>query len=967
MPRSVLGYILEPTYGLVDRLHLNFFRIHVLWFIINPIFWSIIFYVSSGQYPVSYIDSLFLCTSAHTVTGLSTVNLSTLTGFQQAILFYLMCVGNYTVVSLVMVIVRKHYIIEKVLKTRPNPHFSRIGQIVRSKTMGFFGTTQAGAAPEGKPALHDKEDGVTTDVETVRASESDRNSQSAGPKGTRLHGDEISKQGSRADVPTPTLAAIPPQGVKGLPEVDHTLEHDDPQAVTLPSSNKAVDLHNAPTLSPKMSPGILGDGNLYRTDSPSAMSDPHTPRSNLHSATPGQVNFAIPLTHTVTTRSRVSRAPTTIRRPTIGQPGTTVVTASPGPRRQGTGLLFPSGPTWTSNSSKPGDKNAQESIPQRPEPLGPFDPQLLAAPTYERRFGGFPGPLTLGARFAQRLAPKQYAELKRRLTLDPSGIYAPTSEPVGQGETRTAIERTRTEGSTSVRRRREGTQAQEEVHSPPLPERPPLAPPHMQSALPDSPIPPHLRFQRPSESDDSSTGILTDIGVEVKKTVLYLKHGILKVGRNSAFLNTDDLTDEQLEELGGIEYRALRALTWIVGLYWVGTQMMMFIIFVIYLYTRSEWNSVFESQPRLIPKAWFAAFQAVSSYTGGGLTLVDQGMVPFASAYVMVIFQGWLIVAGSLGLPVFLRLIVWILCKIAPAEHKAPLQFLLDHPRRCYLYMFPSHQTWFLVVVFFSLTFLEWFGFLILDIGIPTIAAIPLNIRVLSGLFQSIAVRASGFAIIPLGSVAPAVKFLYMVMMYISAYPIAMSIRSTNVYEQRSLGVYEDVEEDPEDLDPDVDEDAAKLVRGPKGEVLFSKYLGMHVRRQLSYDLWWLALALFLILITERGQVMNHESDSWFNQFTVMFELVSAYATVGLSLGIPTENYSLSGAFGPLSKLILCLVMLRGRHRDLPQAIDRAILLPHEFSRASPEGHHIVESLDPSNAQSNTQENGPPVTETRKQ
>ncbi|KAG8897114.1 low affinity potassium transporter [Tulasnella sp. 408] len=191
-----------------------------------------------------------------------------------------------------------------------------------------------------------------------------------------------------------------------------------------------------------------------------------------------------------------------------------------------------------------------------------------------------------------------------------------------------------------------------------------------------------------------------------------------------------------------------------------------------------------------------------------------------------------------------------------------------------------------------------------------------------------------------------------------------MSIRSTNVYEQRSLGVYEDVEEDPEDLDPDVDEDAAKLVRGPKGEVLFSKYLGMHARRQLSYDLWWLALALFLILITERGEVMNHDSDAWFNQFTVMFELVSAYATVGLSLGIPTENFSLSGAFKPLSKFILCLVMLRGRHRDLPQAIDRAILLPHEFSRdkTNPEGTHIV-SMDQSNSPSSPQGNGPPVAE----
>lgn len=58
-----------------------------------------------------------------------------------------------------------------------------------------------------------------------------------------------------------------------------------------------------------------------------------------------------------------------------------------------------------------------------------------------------------------------------------------------------------------------------------------------------------------------------------------------------------------------------------------------------------------------------------------------------------------------------------------------------------------------------------------------------------------------------------------------------------------------------------------------------------------------------------------------------MFELVSAYGTVGLSLGIPTQNYSFSGALSTLSKFIIILVMLRGRHRGLPVAIDRAVLL----------------------------------------
>ena len=47
-----------------------------------------------------------------------------------------------------------------------------------------------------------------------------------------------------------------------------------------------------------------------------------------------------------------------------------------------------------------------------------------------------------------------------------------------------------------------------------------------------------------------------------------------------------------------------------------------------------------------------------------------------------------------------------------------------------------------------------------------------------------------------------------------------------------------------------------------------------------------------------------------------------------MSNHFPQANYSFSGALRPLSKLIICLVMLRGRHRGLPVAIDRAIMVP---------------------------------------
>ncbi|KAK7441784.1 hypothetical protein VKT23_009195 [Stygiomarasmius scandens] len=87
------------------------------------------------------------------------------------------------------------------------------------------------------------------------------------------------------------------------------------------------------------------------------------------------------------------------------------------------------------------------------------------------------------------------------------------------------------------------------------------------------------------------------------------------------------------------------------------------------------------------------------------------------------------------------------------------------------------------------------------------------------------------------------------------------------------------------------------------------------------------------------------ESLKWFDMFHIIFELVSAFGTIGLSLGIPTDNFSFSGALRPLSKLVVILIMVRGRHRGLPVRVDRAIMLPRELVKRdqSPAGLHSGE------------------------
>jgi hypothetical protein len=68
----------------------TFFRIHLAAFTFIPLIFSGVFYASNGQFPVSYVDSLFLCYSAMTVTGLSSINLSSTTAWQQTMLYLLM-------------------------------------------------------------------------------------------------------------------------------------------------------------------------------------------------------------------------------------------------------------------------------------------------------------------------------------------------------------------------------------------------------------------------------------------------------------------------------------------------------------------------------------------------------------------------------------------------------------------------------------------------------------------------------------------------------------------------------------------------------------------------------------------------------------------------------------------------------------------------------------------------------------
>lgn len=298
-----------------------------------------------------------------------------------------------------------------------------------------------------------------------------------------------------------------------------------------------------------------------------------------------------------------------------------------------------------------------------------------------------------------------------------------------------------------------------------------------------------------------------------------------------------------------------------------------------------------------------------------GFTLTPDSMISFADAPWVMLSLSFLAFAGNTCYPVFLRLAIVTIRCILPKRSslQEPLTYLLDHPRRCYTLLFPRATTWALFGIVFLMNLIDVILILVLDLKNEAVNYLPVGQRVAAAIFQAASARHTGTASFNLAAVNPAVQFSLLVMMYIAVFPLAMSTRSSNVYDEKYIGIMKPDAEVDDTLSP-------------------SAYLMNHCRNQLSFDLWYVFLGIFCICVNESSRIADN-ADPSFSVFAIFFEVVSAYGNVGLSLGYTGMNYSLSGQFKIFSKLVICAMMIRGRHRGLPYNLDQAITLPQQPSQ----------------------------------
>ncbi len=257
--------------------------------------------------------------------------------------------------------------------------------------------------------------------------------------------------------------------------------------------------------------------------------------------------------------------------------------------------------------------------------------------------------------------------------------------------------------------------------------------------------------------------------------------------------------------------------------------------------------------------AWSGVFHAVSSFNSAGFALASDSMAAYVSDPVVSITVSVAVILGGLGFPVLVQLRKHLL---------TPRLWTMN--TRLVLAM----TALILPLSAIFITVLEWDN--------PrTLGAYDPGTRILAGFFQAVQTRSSGFSTVDIGEMHGATLLGMDAMMFIGAGPAGTGggIKVTTFGVLLFILIAE--------------------IRGDGAVNVFGKRLSRAVHRQ--------AMAVVLVGVAAVvGSTILLMLMTPFDVEHVLFEVISAFATVGLSTGI-------TSSLPEGAQVILCVLMFLGR------------------------------------------------------
>ncbi|KAJ6082677.1 hypothetical protein N7499_007551 [Penicillium canescens] len=419
------------------------------------------------------------------------------------------------------------------------------------------------------------------------------------------------------------------------------------------------------------------------------------------------------------------------------------------------------------------------------------------------------------------------------------------------------------------------------------------------------------------------------------KTRLFLMVGKLKSIMQQI---KKDLSKSSPIDCGGpgwTEYKALSLISAVVVLYYIAFLSFGIICLGLWMkYCRPEIAQVDGVSP-----FWTGTFLAISAFSNNGMSLLSANMGPFQQEATPLLVTGFLILAGNTLFPCLLRLSIWVISKMIPEKPawqswRGVFDLTLAHSQDVCAYLYPSWHTWFLFGTVLMLNGIMWGAFELSALYNIEIAALSARYRVLDGLFQALAVRGGGFSVVAFDGLPQALLILYALMMYLSAFPVSRLIRygiitplakklrltldsGREAVKARSISI--------SDKELDVSKCSPSTIGSNPSRFARSQFFCQQLRSQFSHDIWLISFVVLLVTIAESDHYKAQPVA--FSTFNIIFEVVSAYSCVGVSIGYPGKSYAFCGEWHTFSKLLLVVTALKGRHRGLDFSRSKAISL----------------------------------------
>jgi trk system potassium uptake protein TrkH len=277
---------------------------------------------------------------------------------------------------------------------------------------------------------------------------------------------------------------------------------------------------------------------------------------------------------------------------------------------------------------------------------------------------------------------------------------------------------------------------------------------------------------------------------------------------------------------------------------------------------------------------YYSLFHAVSAFCNAGFSLFSDSFVGFQNNITLNLSITSLIILGGVGFIVLKEIV--------------DIGFRRNLPLRISLHS---------KVVLTTTALLIGLGtFFIFSIERDnSLLTFPLGRQILISYFQSVTSRTAGFHTLPMMSLSNATLFILTILMFIGASPGSCGggIKTTNLAMLFSL--------------------AFNRYKGREQANLFKRTIPHEtVARSVSIilaSILAVTIITILLLVTQLGDLSHTESRGLFLEY--LFETISAFGTVGLSMGV-ADKLSSAG------KLILIVMMLLGRLGPLTLAFAMA-------------------------------------------